>query len=90
MEAVRYCIVNGEEIRECMGRCLARDVLDCIYGKIEREDVREISERGMLILERRAGEVGYENPWNYLNFLLAQPNSRELIRSLPRENPLLN
>ena len=54
----RKCILTGEEIRECMGYSLARDWLDVLEGK--RDNVREISGRGMLLVERLSAEAGME------------------------------
>ena len=59
----RRCIITGEEIHECMGYSLARDVLAHMEGK--RNSVREISGRGMLIVERLSAEAGME-PYDYL------------------------
>lgn len=66
MGIIRRCIITGEEIKECMGYSLARDWLDVIDGK--RDNVREISGRGMLIIEKRAAEAGIENPWEYFEY----------------------
>ena len=46
-----------------MGYSLARDWLDVIEGK--RDNVREISGRGMLLIERLSSDAGMD-PYDYL------------------------
>ena len=62
-ERKRYCVVTGEEITACFGYSLARDWLSVIEGK--RDSVREISAKGMLLIERLSSEAGMD-PYEYL------------------------
>jgi len=69
MSMERYCIITGEEIKECMGYALARDFNAYLDGK--RTDIREISGRGILIIEMCAVKLGIE-PFEYLGRFLEE------------------